>query len=232
MEKAIRQAFEGWKKGPAASVRPPKPAGGRKLELIDRPGAVQSTITLGLPVVDPSNPDYLPLVVMDSLLGGSFGSRITSNIREQKGYTYSPNSQVSTRYRDAYWAESADVTTKDTGASLKEIFAEIDRLGKETPSEKELRGIQNYLGGIFILRNSVRPGIIGQLEFMDLHGLPDDYLNTYVQRVNAVTPADVQRIAAKYIRSADATIVVAGDQKVIADQLAPYASATAPAASK
>ena len=106
---------------------------------------------------------------------------------------------------------------------MKEIFAEIDRLGTEAPSEKELRGIQNYLGGIFILRNSVRQGIIGQLEFMDLHGLPDDYLNTYVQRINAVTPAEVQRITAKYIRSGNVAIVVAGDQKVIADQLTPYA---------
>lgn len=232
IERAITQAFEGWKKGPAPSVHVPKSEGGRRLEVIDRPGAVQSTISLGLPVIDPSSPDYLPLVVTDSLLGGSFGSRITSNIREQKGYTYSPASQISARYRDAFWAENADVTTKDTGASLKEIFAEIDRLAKEAPSEKELRGVQNYLGGIFILRNSVRPGIIGQLEFMDLHGLPDDYLNTYVQRINAVTPAEVQRITAKYIRSGDVAIVVAGDQKVIADQLTPYGSAGIPPAPK
>ena len=222
MEKAVREAFAGWKKGSAASVIVPKPAGGRRLEVIDRPGAVQSTIFLGLPTIDPSNPDFLPLVVTDAILGGSFGSRITSNIREQKGYTYSPNSQLSSRYRDAYWVETADVTTKDTGASLKEIFSEIDRLGKEAPSAQELRGIQNYLGGLFILRNSTRQGIIGQLAFMDLHGLPEDYLNTYVARINAVTPADVQRVAAKYIEGGKATIVVAGDTKVIDDQLVPY----------
>jgi len=222
MEKAVREAFAGWKKGPAPSVIVPKPSGGRRLEVIDRPGAVQSTIFLGLPTIDPSNPDFLPLVVTDAILGGSFGSRITSNIREQKGYTYSPNSQLSSRYRDAYWVETADVTTKDTGASLKEIFSEIDRLGKEAPTAQELRGIQNYLGGLFILRNSTRQGIIGQLAFMDLHGLPEDYLNTYVARINAVTPADVQRVAAKYIEGGKATIVIAGDTKVIEDQLVPY----------
>jgi predicted Zn-dependent peptidase len=159
---------------------------------------------------------------MNSLLGGSFGSRITSNIREQKGYTYSPSSQLSSRYRDAYWVETADVTTKDTGASLKEIIAEIKRLQAEPPSDKELKGIQNYLAGTFVLQNSSRAGIIGQLEFVDLHGLSAEYLNTFVSRVYAVTPAQVQQMASKYIQSDKALIVVVGDKKVIADQIKPY----------
>ena len=84
---------------------------------------------------------------MDALLGGAFASRITKNIREDKGYTYSPYSELSVRYRDAYWAENADVTTTVTGPSIKEIFAEIDRLQAEPPSKEELTGIQNYLAG-------------------------------------------------------------------------------------
>ncbi|MDQ2869502.1 MAG: insulinase family protein [Acidobacteriota bacterium] len=222
MEKAVRAAFAGWKKGAPASSRIPKPRSERRVEVLDRPGAVQSTIYLGMPTIDPSNPDYISLVVTDSLLGGSFGSRITSNIREQKGYTYSPASQLSSRFRDAYWVEIADVTTKDTGASLKEIFAEIDRLQAEPPADKELRGIQNYLAGLFVLRNSNRPGIINQLQLMDLHGLPEDYLSTWVKKVYAVKPADVQRIATKYIADDQATIVIAGDQKAIGEQIAPY----------
>ena len=222
VEKAVRAAFAGWKRGPAPTSKIPKPKSERRVEILDRPGAVQSTIYLGMPTIDPSNPDYIALVVTDSLLGGSFGSRITSNIREQKGYTYSPNSQLSSRFRDAYWVEVADVTTKDTGASLKEIFAEIDRLQAEAPAEKELRGIQNYLAGLFVLRNSNRPGIIAQLQLMDLHGLPEDYLATWVQKVYSVKPADVQRVASKNIADDQATIVVAGDQKAIAEQLAPY----------
>ena len=133
-----------------------------------------------------------------------------------------PNSQVSARYRDAYWVETADVTTKDTGASLKEIVAEIKRLQGEAPPEKELKGIQNYLAGTFVLGNSSRAGIIGLLEFVDLNGLPEDYLNTYVSRVYAVTPRQVQEMAAKYIQDGKATIVVVGDKKVIAEQVAPY----------
>ena len=222
MEAAIRKAFSGWKRGSAPSVNLPKPKNEHRLETVDRPGAVQSTIYLGMPVTDPSSPDWVALGVMNSLLGGSFASRITSNIREQKGYTYSPNSQVSTRYRDGYWVETADVTTKDTGASLKEILAEIKRLQSEPPSAQELKGIQNYLAGTFVLQNSSRAGIIAQLAFVDLHGLPADYLNTYVSRVYTVTPEQVQQMAAKYIQSDKATIVVVGDKKVIAEQVAPY----------
>src|SRR5207253_1930016 len=129
-----------WKRGAPATVNVPQPNTTRAFELVDRPGAVQSTIYVGMPVTDPSNPDYIALSVTNALLGGSFGSRITSNIREQKGYTYSPASQVSARYRDAYWAEVADVTTNVTGPSLKEIFGEIERLQKEPPSEQELKG--------------------------------------------------------------------------------------------
>ena len=229
VEKAVRAAFSDWKKGAPPTANVPKPKSERRVEMIDRPGAVQSTIYLGVPTINPSSPDFVGMTVMNSLLGGSFGSRITSNIREQKGYTYSPSSQISSRYRDAYWVEIADVTTKDTGASLKEIFKEIDRLQAEPPTAAELKGIQNYLAGTFVLSNSSRQGIVGQLEFMDLHGLPEDYLTTYVKRVYAVTPQEVQRLAAKEIQDDRATIVVAGDQKVIAEQVSPYSKASAAA---
>ena len=94
----------------------------------DRPNAPQSTLVLGLPAVDPSNPDYIRLRVTNSLLGGSFGSRITRNIREDKGYTYSPYSYVETHYRTGNWSQNADVTTADTYNSLHEIMYEIERL--------------------------------------------------------------------------------------------------------
>jgi len=163
---------------------------------------VQSTVVVGLPVPDPSNRDYTALQVTDALLGGAFGSRITSNIREQKGYTYSPYSTVTTHSRDAFWAEVADVTTNVTGPSLKEIFGEIEKLRKEAPPTDELRGIQNNMAGIFTLQNASRGGVIGQLQFVDLHGLPDTYLTEYVKRVMAVSPAEVQRIVdVQYLRS-------------------------------
>jgi predicted Zn-dependent peptidase len=222
VEAAVRKAFADWKKGAPPAEKPPSPKSERAVYLIDRPGAVQSTIDLGMPVIDPSKADWDALSLTNTLLGGSFASRITSNIREQKGYTYSPNSQISNRYRDAYWVEVADVTTNVTGPALKEILGEIDRLQAEPPTQAELRGFQNYRAGTFVLQNSSRPGIIGQLEFVDLHGLPADYLNGYVKRVYAITPQQVQDMARKYIQDDKATIVIVGDKKVIEDQVKPY----------
>ena len=222
MKKAIAEAFGAWKKGPAAATNVPTAVPKRTLELVEKPGAVQSTVIVGIPVADPSNADYVPLRVMDAILGGSFGSRITSNIREQKGYTYSPGSTIGTHYRTATWSEFADVTTAVTGPSLKEIFYEIDRLQKEPPSMDELKGIQAYMSGIFVLQNSSRQGIIGQLTFADMHGLGPQYVETYVQKVNAVTPQQVSELAKKYLDAGKMTIVVVGDKEKIADQIAPY----------
>ena len=222
MEAAIRQAFGGWKAGAPARIAPPLPQTKRAIHLVDRPGAVQSTIVLGVPVVDPTNPDWVPLQVMNTLLGGYFSSRITSNIREAKGYTYSPFSQVAVSYRNAYWAQNADVTTNVTGPSLKEIFSEIDRLQREPPGAEELRAVQNYMAGVFVLQNSSRQGIIGQLEFVDLHGLPENFLTEYVRRIYAVTPQAVSETARKYVQDEKATIVVVGDKKVIQEQVKPY----------
>jgi zinc protease len=222
MEAAIRKAFADWKKGAPPDLTQPAPHSERAVFLVDRPGAVQSTVNLGMPVIDPSNPDWDTLFLMNVLLGGSFSSRITSNIREQKGYTYSPASQLSSRYRDAYWVEVADVTTNVTGPAIKEVLGEIARLQAEPPSDQELKGFQNYRAGVFILQNSSRGGITGQLEFVDLHRLPADYLNGYVARVYAVTPEQVQQVAKKYLKDGQATIVVVGDKKVIEDQIKAF----------
>lgn len=222
VEAAVRQAFGDWETGPAPVMDVPEPVSERKIVLVDRPGAVQSTVYLGLPVADPSEPDWIAQGVTNSLLGGSFNSRITSNIRETKGYTYSPFSQVSARYRDAYWVEVADVTTDVTGASLKEIFYEIDRLQSTPPSREELEGIQNYTAGTFVLTNSSPSGIINVLRFLDLHGLDRSYLTDYVQNVYAVTPEEVSRIARQYLDDERMLIVIAGDQAVISDQVRPY----------
>jgi predicted Zn-dependent peptidase len=228
VERAAREALASWPAGAAPTVNPPRPASERSLSLVDRPGAVQSTINLGVPVADPSAPDYTRLEVTDALLGGSFGSRITSNIREQKGYTYSPFSTVSPRYRTAYWAETADVTTDKTGASLTEIFREVDRLRREAPPQPELRGIQNYLSGVFTLRNGSRGGVAGQLKFIDTHGLPDEYLSGYVRRVMAVTPEEVRRAAETWLVPERMTLVVVGDKKTVEPQVAPFARPATP----
>lgn len=222
VKSAIEKAFGGWEKGPDVIHDVPRIDAKRSLTLIDRPGAPQSTIYLGMPAMTPSDADYIKFVVMDSLLGSSFGSRITSNIRENKGYTYSPYSQVWNRYKTGYWYETADVTTAATGASIKEILYEIERLQKEPPSEAELQGIKNYLIGIYVLQNSTRTGVIGQLENGNYQELPKDYIDTYVQKLTAVTPKDVSYVAAKYLRPEKMTIVVVGDKAKVAEQVKAY----------
>lgn len=222
MERAIRLAFSRWKGGPPVTVHPPTVAARRQVDLLDRPDAVQSTIRMGLPVADPASADWIRVNVADAVLGGSFASRITSNIREDKGYSYSPFSFVGTWPRTAVWAEVADVTTNVTGASLKEIFGEIDQLRNEAPAVTELTGIKNGLAGQFIIQNSSRYGLIGQLQFVDQYGLGDKFLSNYVSNVMAVSPADVQQMARKYFDPAKMTITVVGDKKTVEPQIAPY----------
>ena len=222
IEAAIREAFGGWARGSTAQAPAPAAPGAPRFALLDRPDAPQSTVYLGLRVPDPSQPEWLALEVTDALLGGAFASRITANIREQKGYTYSPYSELTPHPGGAQWLEIADVTTSVTGASVKEIFAEIARLRAESPSPDELRGIQNLLAGLFVVQNASRAGVIGRLAFVDLYGLGDDYLSRYVVRVLGVRPDDVRRMASQYLVPEKMTLVVVGDSKTVKDQLAPW----------
>jgi len=222
VKKAVAESFSGWSKGAARMENVPVLKPQRVLDVTDRPGAPQSTLLVGLPVPPATSPDTVSLIVTNALLGGSFNSRITANIREAKGYTYSPRSEISRRYHDGYWAESADVTTQFTGPSLKEIFFEVTRMQKEPVTEPELKGIQNYLSGIFVIQNSNRSALIGQLENVDFQGLGENYLKTYVSKINGVTPAVVQKMTQDYIKPEEMTIVVIGDKAKIADQLKEY----------
>lgn len=220
---AIEQAFGGWKTGPGPLAMPPTPNTDRQyVELIDRKNASQSNMYLGLVTPDPSQEDYVALQAANSMLGGAFSSRITRNIREDKGYTYSPNSALLARKQDAYWVQNAAITTDDTAAALKEVYSEINRLRDEPPSEEELLATQNLMAGVFTLQNSTRQGIINVLNYVDLHGLGENYLTDYVSRVYALTPAEISRVTTEYLKPDDMTLVVVGDAARIGEQLVPY----------
>jgi len=219
VEKSIQESLGKWTAGPEVNYPKATPNSTNEVSIIDRPGAPQTTVMLGLPTLDPSKPDYLALQVTNSLLGGSFGSRITTNIREDKGYTYSPHAVINNGIRSAIWYEQADVTSEFTGASLREIAKEIKKLQDERVPDDELKGIQNYEAGIFVLQNSTPNGIINQLNFLDLHGLPDTYLTEKVQNIYAITPAQIQQIAKSYFKYEDMTLVLVGDKKEIEKQM-------------
>ena len=219
VKQAVESSLADWKKGNPSEYTIAQPVTTNEVKIIDRPGAPQSTIYYGLPVIDPSNPDYIALDVTNSILGGSFASRITSNIREDKGYTYSPRSILAENYKSGVWYEVADVTTEHTGASLKEIQKEIERLQNDPPSQKEMDGIINYESGIYVLQNSTPNGIIGQMIFLDTHDLDESFLTNKVKNMHAVTPEKVQEMTQKYIQPEKMTLVVVGDKAKIENQI-------------
>ena len=207
---ALRAAFGDWAAGAAPRHGTPQGSRRRVVKLIDRPGAAQSTILLGLPVPTPASPGFMRLSVANALLGGSLLSRLDQNLREDKGYTYGASSSITPLVGAASWAVATDVNAPQTAAALTEIFAELERLRAEAPPADELRMIQNYRAGTFVLGASSRSGLLGQLAFIDQQGLTDDWLTHYVEHVHAVTPDEV-RAAAAALDPQAMTLVVVGD---------------------
>ena len=219
VRRAIEQSLGGWASGTEPPALAPQPRQGPQLLLVDRPGAPQSTIRIGFPAPAAGEAADIPMRVMNALLGGSFTSRITQNIREDKGYTYSPGSGIQFHAGEAVWVFDADVTTADTAAALREVFGEIRELQTEAPPAEEARGIGSWLAGTFILQNASSGGLIGSLANRDLHGLPANWLETYVPAVLAVDPAGIQRIARERLPLERMTVVVVGDLATVTPQL-------------
>lgn len=215
VKKAVEESFSDWKKGTKAQFNVAEPVTSNKIKIIDRPGAPQSTIYYGLPVIGPSHEDYIALNVTNSILGGSFASRITSNIREDKGYTYSPFSSLDTKYKSGVWYEAADVTTENTADAIYEIKKEIEKLQNEPPTQKEMEGIINYESGLYVLQNSTPRGIIGQMIFLDTYNLDESFLTNKVKNMHAVTPVKVQEMTKKYIKPEHMTLIIVGDKEKI-----------------
>ncbi len=216
---AIRREFGDWQRGPAVLTLPPNIQSGLRLKLIDRPGAPQSTVIIGLPVIDVSSPDYQALAQMQTLLGGYFSSRITANLREDKGYTYSPRSRLSSNFRTAYWRQSADITSEHTGDAINEIFDEIERIRNEPPTTAEVQRTQNYQTGTFVLSHATPAGLLGRISFMNLHDLPEDYLDGYLSHINSISPRQHQEMAQKHLLTDQMTVVIVGDLETVIPQL-------------
>jgi predicted Zn-dependent peptidase len=174
---------------------------------------------MAVPVPHPAHAQYFPTTVMNSLLGGAFGSRITTNIREDKGYSYSPGSSISARRGGALWVLSAEITSEHTAAAITEVFREIERLQQEAPQAAELDAIKTYRSGLFVISNSSPNGVLGQLAFMNLHGLPDSFLTHWVANIHAVTPQQVSEMTARFIRPDRMSVVIVGDLAKIGESV-------------
>ncbi|MBM4063988.1 MAG: insulinase family protein, partial [Planctomycetes bacterium] len=148
LEAALREVFADWPAGAAPTDHPPVASAQARQQFIERPGSNQTTVRIAVPVTGPAQAGWFPLSVMNTLLGGSFISRITSNLREDKGYAYSPGSSLRLFRGAALWVLEADVTAAHTAAALVEINREIERLRSEPPPPEELRAIANYRAGL------------------------------------------------------------------------------------
>ncbi|KHK93467.1 M16 family metallopeptidase [Novosphingobium malaysiense] len=217
VREAIAKAFGDWKSGAAATSLPAPVNAAPKVVLIDRPGAPQSQVIIGKRVDKPGGD--VAFKAMNTLLGGYFSSRITRNIREDKGYTYSPHGVLSDRVEGAHWLEEAAVTAESTGPAITEIYKEVRRMRDEPPTAGEVQGIKNYMNGTFVIGLASRGGMAGSLATYDLLGLGADYMNSYVGKVSALTASDLQNVAKQELPTDRMSVVVVGPLESVRPQL-------------
>ncbi|MCC7052181.1 MAG: insulinase family protein [Gemmatimonadaceae bacterium] len=194
----------------AVAVRPVSNTAGRVF-LVDKPGAAQSIIVIGAPGVSRLSPDYPALVVMNTLLGASFSSRLNTNLRETKGYTYGIGSGFGWQPLPGAFRISSGVRTDVTDSSLVEVFRELRAIRDAPVDAGELARGKAYVALGIPGSFETNGEIAGQLAELNQFGLPLSSVSAFIARVNAVTAADVQRVARRYLPVDRATIVVVGD---------------------
>jgi zinc protease len=224
MLRTIEKVFGSWsgKKPVIPSAPEPAKPHGRRVHLVHVPGAVQAQILAGCHAITRRHPDWIKLGLTNSLYGGAFNSRLVMNIREDKGYTYSPRSGVNPLRQYGYFSVSAAVRNDVVAASLTEIFYELDKLRSLPVPDAELADASNYVSGVFSLGLATQDGLLSQLATVALNDLPDDYLETYREKVRALTPADLLATARHYFDSSNMQIVVVGDRTQIEPQAALF----------
>ncbi|MDQ5870918.1 MAG: insulinase family protein [Acidobacteriota bacterium] len=212
----LEKAFGGWKaEGTFASSVPAAPqVSNREIWIVDRPDSAQSEIRIGRIGPPRSTADYYPLLVTNTILGGSFTSRLMQNLREQHGYAYGARSSFDYRLSTGPFVAAAAVQTDKTGPSLTEFFKELDAIGK-TVTEAEVTKAKNYVALSFPSEVETTGDLAAKLQEQFVYGLADGWLDQFVSRVQAVTLADVRRVASQYIEPGKVAVVVVGDRKKI-----------------
>ncbi len=195
----------------AAAVASVKQVSDRKIYLIDKPEAAQSVIRICRVGVDRMTEDYFPILVMNTILGGSFTSRLNNNLREVHGYAYGAGSGFGFRPYPGPFTASSDVQTDATDKSLKEFMIELNGISKPITDE-ELEKAKNYIALGYPDNFSSVASIAGQLAEMIQYNLPENYFNDYIGKVLAVKKEDVRRVAKKYIDTDNLAIIIVGDK--------------------
>jgi zinc protease len=166
--------------------------------------------------------DYEAARVANAIFGGTFGSRLTRNIREDKGYTYSPFATLQTYRAAGLQITRADVRNAVTAPSLNEMFYELNRMATTTPTDEELNTAKRFLVGIEAIQMQSRASVAGELARLWVNGLTPDAIGTYGKKVAATTAADVDTAAKKYFPAAKTAVVAVGEEKVVRDALSPF----------
>jgi zinc protease len=224
----VEKAFANWKAPqpePPKAPAPPRPAG-RRVHLVHLPGTVQTQVLLGNLAITRRDPDWFRLVLANSIYGGAFHSRLVLNIREQKGYTYSPRSSVNALRQYGYFTVHAAVRHEVAAATLTEMFYEMDRMRSLPVTTEELESARNYLGGVFSLGVATQEGLLHQLSTVYLDRLPEDYLETYREKIRSLGSEDVLAAARSHFDSANAQIILVGDREQIGAQAALFGPVT------
>jgi zinc protease len=216
IEQKIIARFGSWQRGTIPQLtygKPPKSAA-TTIYLIDKPGAPQSSFRIGSVGVPRSTQDYFALTVMNTILGGSFTSRLNQNLRETRGYTYGAGSRFDMRKAAGPFMASAEIVAAKTDSALFEFIKELNGIRQTVPPEELSRAkryLQLQLPGNFETTQQIAAALVP----VALYGLPLDYYNNYVQRIEGVTQADVARVAQQYINPGGLAIVIVGDRKSI-----------------
>jgi predicted Zn-dependent peptidase len=212
----LEQHFGSWKGQAAArtavaAAPQPPPA---QVYIVDMPGAEQSQVRIGWVGVPRSTPDYFTLQVLNTILGGSFTSRLNQNLREKNQFTYGASSRFDMRLAPGPFFAGAGIQTDKTTDALREFFKELTAIGTPVSAE-ELTKAKNYLALGFPSEFETIQDLASQIEQMIVYKLPEDYFEKYVANIQAVTAADVQKAAATYIQPGKFDVVIAGDRKAI-----------------
>ncbi|HEU4710140.1 MAG TPA: pitrilysin family protein [Pyrinomonadaceae bacterium] len=224
----IEKAFGSWKSGTVApDENPPVPKRDkRQIYFVNRPGSIQSAIYIGNVSIPRKDKDYFAIRTADTIYGGSFYSRLTRNIRESKGYTYAPFSSSDTRAKTGAFFAGAFVRNEVTGPTLLEIFYELDRMRVLPVSDEELSAAKEYSTGNFSVELASQFGLAGRINTIYTYNLDKSFINDFRPKIEALTPADIQRAAAKYFDTYRAAIVIVGDWEKVKEQVTPFGEVT------
>lgn len=208
-----------WKQPPLPDLAAPAKT---QVVLVNRPGSVQTSLWVGSLGIERNSDDYFPVLVMNHILGGGAASRLFLNLREDKGYTYGAYSSFSGSTFRGVMVANTDVRTDVTEGALKELTGELQRLIEEPVSKDELVNAQRALVGRFALSLDSPRALVENVAVQKIYDLPPDYWDTYPKHVDAVTPADIQRVAKKYFDPARLQIIAVGDDAAVREALENY----------